>query len=271
MLIPWASWLLAACMGALINASDILEVDLVFPSNETYAPADRFPIVFAFQNPELARYLNPGLSYTLWNLDDFDEGASLYHDLRWVNWTGQTPYFAHEYSSLFNRTGRWQVTWSLSWQSCDENGFKSDPARMVSNTSTLSTFFTTQSSAPKVDLVADTANKTCPGKHGVVIDVTNKTMQVPWYVSWDGGAYTNDTCAVVASSNSTSTPTPDACRVHIDKTVVASMEASLQARLCSGLNPPSDCPEDESAAQRLTVGIISCLLGAFGALGFFLV
>ncbi|KAJ5759971.1 hypothetical protein N7520_007127 [Penicillium odoratum] len=48
------------------------------------------------------------------------------------------------------------------------------------------------------------------------------------------------------------------------------MEASLQAGLCNGLNPPSDCPEDESAAQRLTVGIISCLLGAFGALGFFL-
>ena len=65
--IPRASWLLAACMGTIINASDILEVDLLFPRNETYAPTNRFPVVFAFQNSKRARYLNPQISYILWN------------------------------------------------------------------------------------------------------------------------------------------------------------------------------------------------------------
>ncbi|KAA8645104.1 uncharacterized protein ATNIH1004_009319 [Aspergillus tanneri] len=108
-----------------------------------------------------------------------------------------------------------------------------------------------------------------PGEYGVAINVTNKTMQVPMWVEWSGGDYTNDTCAVVASS--TPTPTPDPCRVNIDSTIVASMSASLKARLCNGLNPPADCLEDdESAAQQLAVFGVSCLLAAFGTLGFFL-
>ncbi|THC91636.1 hypothetical protein EYZ11_008903 [Aspergillus tanneri] len=95
-------------------------------------------------------------------------------------------------------------------------------------------------------------------------------MQVPMWVEWSGGDYTNDTCAVVASS--TPTPTPDPCRVNIDSTIVASMSASLKARLCNGLNPPADCLEDdESAAQQLAVFGVSCLLAAFGTLGFFLI
>jgi hypothetical protein len=265
-----ASWLLAACMGTIINASNILEVDLVFPRNETYAPAERFPVVFAFQNPERARYLNTDITYTIWNLDDRNDTLTRSHDLRWVNWSGSEPYLAHEFFSTFSNEGRWRVSWSLTWQSCDEDAFENHPfgANMIRNMSTWATWFTLQSSAPKVDLVAATANKTCPGEYGVVIDVTDKTMKVPSGVRWSGGDYTNDTCAVAAP---TPTSTPDPCRVHIGKTTVASMEASLLARLCRGLNPPSDCPEDKkSAAQQLTVAGISCLLVTFGALGFFL-
>ena len=101
------------------------------------------------------------------------------------------------------------------------------------------------------------------------LDVTNKTMQVPRGVDWSGGDYTNGTCAVVASS--APTPKPDPCRVNIDKTIVASIEASLKTRLCNGLNPPTDCPEDnKNAAQQLVVTSIFCLLAAFGALGVFM-
>ncbi|KAF7173729.1 hypothetical protein CNMCM6106_007766 [Aspergillus hiratsukae] len=268
--IPRASWLLAACMGAIINASSVLEVDLVFPRNETYAPTEWFPIVFAFQNPKSAKYLNFDLSYNLWNLDDRNNSLTRSHDLRWANWSSHDPYFAHEFLSSFRVQGRWKLDWSLSWQSCDEYAFEHNPLRadMIRNTSTKSTWFTIQDSAPTVDLVAATANKSCPGEYGVAIDVTDKTMQVPMWVNWAGGEYTDDTCAVVASSP---TPTPDPCRVDIDSTIVASMTASLKARLCDSLNPPADCPKvDESAAQQLAVFSVSCLLTAFGALGFFL-
>ena len=273
--IPRASWLLAACMGTIVNASDFLEIDLIFPRNESYAPTDRFPVVFAFQNAGRAKYLNPGLEFTLWNLQDLDASLTLSHDLRWTNWTDQDTYLAHDYYTLFKDEGHYRVTWTLTWQSCDENAFDDNPldtADMIRNSTTWATWFTTESSAPKVDLVAGTANKTCPSEHGVVIDVTDKTMKVPREVSWSGSDYTNNTCAIVAKSTQTSTPTPDPCRVHIDKTAVASMEASLLARLCRGSNPPSDCPEEKkSAAQQLALAGISCLLATFGTLGFFLV
>jgi hypothetical protein len=256
----------------MINASDILEVDLLFPRNETYAPTDRFPVVFAFQNSKLARYLNPEISYTLWNLQHNTASFSLTHDLRGRNWTGQDTYLAYDFVDQFEREGQYRVTWTVTWQSCDEEAFENElrGANMIYNSSTWGTGFTTQSSAPKPDLVAATANKTCPGEYGMLINVTDKTMKVPRRVVWSGGDYTNGTCAVLAKATPTSTPQP--CRVHIDNTTVASMEASYLARLCGGLNPPSDCPGDKkSAAQQLAVAGISCLLATFGALGFFLV
>ncbi|KAJ6120995.1 hypothetical protein N7523_005275 [Penicillium sp. IBT 18751x] len=267
-----ASWLLAACITTMINASDILEVDLTFPCNETYAPTKWFPIVFAFQNAERARYLNPEITYTIWNLDDRDDVTTMSHDLRWANWTNQDPYLAYKYFGIFRNESRWKVTWSLSWESCDEHAFETHPlsAEMIRNTTTWSTWFTVQNSAPKVDLIAATAKKTCPGEYGVAINVTDKTMNVPSYVVWSGGKYTNHTCAVVASSKST--PTPNPCQVHIDKTMVASMEASLQSRLCNVINPPDECPEDEkNIAQQLAVAGVACLLAGFGALSFFFV
>ncbi|KAI2670698.1 hypothetical protein CBS147333_3612 [Penicillium roqueforti] len=45
--------------------------------------------------------------------------------------------------------------------------------------STSATWFTIRNSAPKVDLVAATANKTCPGQYGVAINMTDKTVEVP--------------------------------------------------------------------------------------------
>ncbi|KAJ5810486.1 uncharacterized protein N7503_002704 [Penicillium pulvis] len=269
---PRKSWLLAFFTGTITNASDILEVDLVFPRNETYAPTEWFPVVFAFQNPERARYLNPALGYTIWNLDDTNNSRTFLHDLRWTNWTGEDPFYAYQYFDFLEDEGRWRVRWTLDWQSCDEDTFGGNPidAKIISNSSTWSTWFTLQSSAPKVDLVAATANKTCPGEYGMTINVTDKTMQVPRGVTWSGGDHTNHTCAVVASS--APTPTSDPCQVHIDKTIVASMEASLHTRLCNGLNPPSDCADNkDNAAQQLAVGGISCLLAAAGALSFFLV
>ncbi|KAJ6012437.1 hypothetical protein N7522_002792 [Penicillium canescens] len=257
-------------MGTIIHASDIPEVDLLFPRNETYAPTDRFPVVFAFQNSKLARYLNPQISYILWNNKNVTFSET--HDLRGTNWTAQDTYFAYNFVDLSKNEGHYAVTWTVTWVICDEKAFENElpGAKMMYNSSTWGTGFTTQSSASKPDLVAATANKTCPGEYGVLINVTDKTMKVPRDVVWSDGDYTNRTCAVLAKSTPTSTPQP--CRVHIDNTTVASMEASYSARLCNGLNPPSDCPvHKKSAAQPLAMAGMSCLLATFGALGFFLV
>jgi hypothetical protein len=267
---PRTSWLLAAFMGTIINASGILEVDLVFPRNDTYAPTINLPVVFAFQNAQQARYLNPTIQYLMWNLQTDNTSFTLSHDLGWKNWTEDT-YLAHEVMSFSGKESRYKVSWTLNWDSCDEDAFENPDRipRMIHNRTTWATYFTIDNSAPKVDLVAATANKACPGEYGVIINVTDKTMKVLSDVQWSGKARNNDTCAVV--SNSTPTPTPDPCLVHIDKAAVASIEASITARICCGIDPPEYCLENKkNAATQLAVAGVSCLLTVVGALGSFL-
>ncbi|RYP18678.1 hypothetical protein DL765_003813 [Monosporascus sp. GIB2] len=270
-LLARASWFLVACMGPIIDAAGVLEVDLVFPRNDTYAPTPDMPVVFAFQNAELARFLNPYISYKIRNWDDssWNDSVSFHHDLSWTNWSSHDPYFVYHYFDEFNTEGRWWLTWTVSWQSCDE-GWLSDPfvqsnhRRMISNSSSWSNLFTTENSGQEVDLVAATTNKPCPEELGVAINVTDKTMEVPYWVDWSGG----ETCAVVAPP--TLTPTPDPCRVKIDSAVVASISASVLATQCKSLYPPANCPaeDDKSAAQRLVVGGVACFGGCIRSVWF---
>ncbi|KAJ6131369.1 hypothetical protein N7523_001829 [Penicillium sp. IBT 18751x] len=266
---PRASWLLAACIGNVVGATGtgVLEVDLIFPRNDTYAPTNNFPVIFAFQNAQRARYLNPSIQYLMWNLQTGDTSFTLSHDLGWKNWTEET-YLAHEVMSFPSQEGRYKVSWSLTWDSCDEESFKS-PDRIpsiVHNKTTWATYFTINNSAPEVDLVAATVTKTCPDEYGMIINVSDKTLKVPSSVEWSGKNWNNDTCAVLA--HSTSTPTPDPCRVHIDRAAAESINASVTARVCRGIDPPDYC--EKNVAARLAVAGVSCFLAAVGAFGFFL-
>jgi hypothetical protein len=250
----------------MINASDVLEVNLVFPRNETYAPNDTFPVVFAFKNSERARHLNPTIGYTL-RSENNDEVISLWHELYWVNWTDQETYFAYRYTEAFKTEGRWTVLWTLGWDSCNVESPEYGN-EVISNITNMYTMLTISNSASKLDPVAATANKTCTGQSGVAINVTDKTKSVN-HAGWEDGKYTNYTCAVVAASP---TPSTNPCRTQIDKTTLASMEASRLARHCSlYFNERPECPDKKSAAQQLAVAGLSCLLCLAGALGFFLV
>ncbi|KAF3805792.1 hypothetical protein GCG54_00005156 [Colletotrichum gloeosporioides] len=66
-LLPSAKWFLAAFHAAVAVAanSGIVEVDLVFPRNDTYAPTAWFPIVFAVRNSSLAQRISPAAILTL--------------------------------------------------------------------------------------------------------------------------------------------------------------------------------------------------------------
>ncbi|RYO95515.1 hypothetical protein DL764_007693 [Monosporascus ibericus] len=178
-----ASWFLLACWGAIVVAAGgVLEVDLVFPRNDTYAPTPDLPVVFTFQNPELAQFINPYISYSIRNWDDnsLNDTVSSHHDLRWTNWSSYDPYFVYHYFDGYNIEGYWWLTWSVYWQSCDER-WVSDPSAefnrrgMISNSSSWSILFTTENSGKEVDLVAAITNKTCPEELGVAINVTDKT------------------------------------------------------------------------------------------------
>lgn len=69
-IVPQTSLILLAnaitTKAATNEPTGLVVVDLVFPRDETYSPTGFLPIVFAFQNPELAPLLGASLDYALW-------------------------------------------------------------------------------------------------------------------------------------------------------------------------------------------------------------
>jgi hypothetical protein len=264
-LVSRSAWSLVgslACFGAVANAAGVLEIDVVFPrNNETYAPTDKFPIVFALQNAELAKHLEPSIESFIWNGPDLRSAFGQHvHNLANANVSSE-PYFVYRYVKA-DTEGPHMLFASASWRSCDESG---DQVAFLGNSTNFGVYFAIKKGGQDVDLVAATANdKTCSVEDGVAIDVTDKTREVAGSREQPAG-----TCAVLASSSPT--PIPNPCRVKIDTAAAASMSAVLHAALCKGVNPPADCPKEDNAVPRLAVAGVASFAAAFGAIGFLLV
>lgn len=251
----------SAYLGATANAADsVLDIGVVFPrQNETYAPMERFPIVFALQNAELATHLKPLIELAVLNgsMSMLDKVNERTFRLQWANFTSE-PYLV--YASLdFRIEGPLKLLWSAWWRKCDESG---DEVRIVRDNSTnLWVDFNIEEGAQQADVVAVTAREEeCPAHVGVAINVTDETHEVPESLS--GVNELSGTCAVVDSSS----PTPESnpCRVQIDNAAVESMEAEELEWRCSSVNPPAYCPEEDHALQQLAVAggaIFAAVLG----------
>ncbi|KAH0426128.1 hypothetical protein CcaCcLH18_10538 [Colletotrichum camelliae] len=256
-----------ACIGVVAvagsDASGIVEVDLVFPRNDTYAPAPIFPIIFAFQKPSIALFLNPIILVTVWDRGNMTNSVlTTSYDLKGANLSSSDPYLAHRGLTRFNKEGTWMLTWTVNWDSCTRDALESpsNSRPIVSNTTDNSVTFTTRGSSQEVDLVSSTNNKDCGANQGLNFNVTD-TLKVPSRVDWSGG----ETCAVVALS----APKPDPCRVKIDSAAASSIFAAATAQICEGISPSISCPSedgDENAGQRLVVGGIVCLAAGLGAI-----
>jgi len=279
--LTWVTWLFVSLVGAVDAAasdtSGVVEVDLVFPRNDTYAPEPYFPIVFAVQNPELATLLSLRLGFEVWNITNgsiVDEGSfGDYYKRSTLNWTDTSssdPELVYRHYTEFKTEGKWMLVWNLIWSNCTY-----DPLREIyyqkGHSQTSGVTFTTKKTAQGIDLVDATKDQSCPGDQGIAVNVVDTTKVT-------GGSYgVGEQCAVL--DNSTVTPTP--CRVDIDSTAASSIAAALTASLCSDENlmwveagrapePEISCPVDESAAQQLLVGGLTCLMVAIGALGYLL-
>ncbi|KAF9894911.1 hypothetical protein FE257_004533 [Aspergillus nanangensis] len=169
-------WLvsLSTLVATVHAAIHPVEVGLIFPRNDTYSPTYDFPIVFAVQNSQHAELLNLYLRYQVrWGdfRNNYTQGWS---DLMWANWSSADPYFTFDFANL-NRTEFWRLDWQVRWHSCDDTNAGYDG--LMSHNYAGRTWFTTDDSPLKdVDLVAATAEATCPSNmDGVVINVT-----LPW-------------------------------------------------------------------------------------------
>ncbi|KAK4098179.1 glycoside hydrolase family 18 protein [Parathielavia hyrcaniae] len=262
-----------ACLAAMVEAAGVLEIDLVFPRNETYAPRTWFPVVFALRNAHLAQHLRPRIGWTILNTTGPTRQrlAGREHVLYLTNGTTHEPYVVYDWPNLRWKgdEGHLELSWWADWVSCDLSG--DEPAFQVNETPlmTLGIEFTIKSGGQAVDLVAATGNNnegTC-AQSGVAINVTDETRWVP-HDSSDPWAYANADCAVLASSSPT--PTANPCQVEINSAAAESITASMISDLCpykAANDTTVDCSED-NAAGRLAVAGVACLAATFGALGY---
>ncbi|KAL4886082.1 hypothetical protein BJY04DRAFT_213620 [Aspergillus karnatakaensis] len=272
---PQAPWLLAAAIGTAVNAVSVVEVDLVFPRNETYAPTEDFPVVFAIQNSAKAELLNLVLSYSIMGADNFSERllptTPLWPDLMHTNLSISDPYLVYRFNDAL-KPGHWLLTGQLDYQSCDVEAL-TNPIQPVSGGIHSSVYrwsrmFTiaNSTSAPhsEVDLVAATKESDCPGDlNAHAINVTDTTMEAD--PSLNNARRT--TCVVTTNSTSgTPVHTPNPCGVSISPEMAASISANLTAHRCNRSNPPDNCPVDENAAQGLVILGVSGLFALCGAL-----
>lgn len=263
----WSILGASACLGAIANAvDDVLDIGVVFPrQNETYAPMERFPIVFALQNAALADNLKPLIEFVVLNgsmsmLDVVNERT---FRLQWANYTTE-PYLVYAFLD-FRIEGPLKLLWSVWWRKCEQSG---EVVEIIRDNSTgLWVDFKISDGAQQADLVAATAREEqCPAHVGLAINVTDETHDVPEPLS--GVNTLHGICAVVGSSS----PTPDSnpCRVRIDRAAVESMEAEELDRRCGSLSPPADCPEQNHGFEQLAVAGVATFGAVLGAAAFLL-
>ncbi|OHE94793.1 hypothetical protein CORC01_09900 [Colletotrichum orchidophilum] len=258
--LSWTSrWSLLACVWTILGAaaasdnSGIVEVDLVFPRNDTYAPTPLLPIIFGFQNSPLAPALAPQITFSIWNYDNKSDAVdTTAYDVRWANFSSSDPYFEYRGFVDFNVEKTWEIRYTVRWFSCTKDSLEY-PYDITSNNTYKSVVFTTKNAGQSVDLVAATNEKGCSSDAGVAISVTD-TLNATGISSWTGG----DTCAVVASS----TVTPNPCQIKISEAEASSISASVTARACEAQNPPIECPAGNEG-HGLVVGGVGSKLHLF--------
>ncbi|RYN89825.1 hypothetical protein AA0120_g6250 [Alternaria tenuissima] len=261
-------------------SSGVVEVDLIFPRNETYAPTAYLPIIFAFQNSHLAPFLDPLIhidAYLVQNANGSTpqwappESIDL-EQLRWANFTNNDTYFAYptyqRNEFTFATEGIWQVTWTFNWAVCTEDSLANNI--FIRNESQRTTTLTIRKDAQEVDLVSGTMGKSCSGQDGVAVNITN-TLHIPSSAHWEGQPDKWEGQGDMCASTASSVPKSDPCRVSIDPAAAASISCSItfgsSAANFSTTTSSLTCPEDKkSAAGCLTVGGLATLFGVFSYL-----
>ena len=200
-------------------AGGIVEVDLVFPRNETYRPGN-IPILFAVRNSPLAVPLTMHVSWTLWEdspnklLTDSGIRELLCDEL------GQTdPFFTVESvdpAKTTNAEATWVLLWDVLSHNCTAQGNRSRANPLDEGISEFTQSrrltFTTKKGAQEPDLLQGTA--ACARSPSITFNVTET---IPFYA---GSNFGRGSCNVLAPGPP---PAADACAVALGPAVAATM------------------------------------------------
>lgn len=243
-----------------------VELDLVFPRNDTYAPASVFPLVFAVQNLAAAA---PSTSLFIdWSVakpgDPWLATGSVRLDLAaWANVT-ENPYYVAlwtEKLSQADSTGTYNLLWMLRFTNCtiDQPYYHMEEPDASDVRST--TMFTIREGAQRPDFVD--GPDTCPVQ-GLTIGITG----VRDTSGFDFTGQTNghrSVCGVVSESP----PPANPCVAKVNAAAASSISAELTASACAGSRPvlTTGCPPPSETNLGSRIGWGGSEMGLAGILG----
>jgi hypothetical protein len=251
-------------LGVLSCASDLavaqsndtsypvtVEFDVIFPGNNTYAPAEVFPFVFALQNRPAA--LPSTRIYIQWSRTKLD-GSYIAGDDTALPFDNSPdvaldPYYIKQWTAWLNGTesaGTYVLAWEFSYIHC------SDPSPGLTSASINdSLYFTIAPGAQQPDFATDL--ETCPAKN-TTIEISG-TLPYEWEAQFSPP---RSVCAIFADSP----PPANPCAARLDQAAASSIAAELTASACAVPFAetifPSSCPPPaettkESPGSRVPV------------------
>ena len=243
---------LQTCLFAVQAA--VVEVDLIFPRNDTYAPGQYMPVVFAIQNSAIATPLD---IYITWNVYQLDGNASStgFIDLRQTNFTGADPFFVAGYAQRVNGTkGHWAAAWDMSFTNCSISmqSWGENYTTVKQNVAWSNVEFTTKPDAPAPNL-AQSPGACVNGSKGVVIDIAET---LPLYSIGDNNGHY--ACHVLASPPTVS---GNSCSVAVNETTAS----SILGKFC-GPDFSTTCPSKSGATAMGTLASVAWVSPVLAAL-----
>lgn len=224
-----------------------LEVDLIFPRNDSYAPTAHMPVVFAIQNSRYAAPLNIYFQYRIYKGSGPDHEIDFRTlSLNYADFNSSDPYFALDSVPYMNTTeGIWQIWWTVYASNGSYIPLSDPPASGEyslgpgMSASQLPHYaspvhFTTKNGAQQPDLVAATADDTCGSSDNFTFDVTG-TLEVPAPQLYNG----RSSCAVLPTP--LSVPPANPCGAKLNSSGASSILAAITSCAVHQPNVTSGC------------------------------
>ncbi|KAF2160251.1 hypothetical protein M409DRAFT_60159 [Zasmidium cellare ATCC 36951] len=233
---------LASPLARAAASPGTFEIDLIFPKNDTYAPVQLMPVIFALKNPALASPLDVHIRWLFNQRGNINSPGSWSHDidLRHLNASTSDPYLSiSSIPSLSGIEGAWALTWILTTGNC--SGSEMGVTSFDNQDNVI--IFTTRNTSQPPDLEAATSPATCDKSPGTAFNVTAiEEITIPQ--NFDG----QSSCAVLGASPTTRDP----CAVTINPSAASSMTAAISASACSA--SVITCPPSPSSSAKSDAG-----------------
>ncbi|EGX87985.1 hypothetical protein CCM_09121 [Cordyceps militaris CM01] len=268
-----------ATTSANVSLPAVVEFDLVFPRNETYALSPIFPFIFAMQNAELVSNMGssgPNVLVRVRREDVHSRGLTdFFPHLNYSKSNDNTKtgiengvYFVYgDLRSVISSYGKWMILWDVMMPNCswDPDGYSGINGGLTGNSQPRYTSFTISADGkqPDFETPKDQGGECFQSQDE---DFTSSGFNITDILSLEGH-YANpprffsgmDNCLVTA--NDTSLPKTNPCGAKVDSDSASSMSAALLATACLRSTPLVSCPPKNAAPRALpTPGVVAGII-----------